>query len=143
GRLWVPQQVVREFWRNRLGVLASRGAGTDQALAALSKQQRATSDTIFQWAKTVAIDNTERDNLLQKVDAVHADLESKIRSHAPSGPAAVGGTTSEPVIQQLETLLAGKVGAAPALANWEADVKEGNDRAARQFPPGYLDADKA
>jgi hypothetical protein len=35
------------------------------------------------------------------------------------------------------------VGAAPAQADWEADVKEGNDRAARQFPPGYLDADKS
>ena len=143
GRLWVPHQVIREFWRNRLGVLGSRGAGTDQALTALSKQQRATSDAIFQWAKTVAIDNAERDNLLKKVDALHADLESKIRSHAPSAPAAVGGSASEPVIQQLEALLVGKVGAAPAQADWEADVKEGNDRAARQFPPGYLDADKA
>lgn len=143
GRLWVPNQVIREFWRNRLGVLASRGAGTDQALAALSKQQRATSDTILQWAKTVAIDNTERDNLLQKVNALHTDLEGKIRSHAPSAPAVVGGALSEPVVQQLETLLAGKVGAAPTQVDWEAAVKEGNDRAARQLPPGYLDADKA
>jgi hypothetical protein len=142
-RLWVPHQVIREFWRNRLGVLASRGAGTDQALAALSKQQRATTDTILQWAKTVAIDNTERDNLLQKVAALHADLESKIRLHAPSAPAVVGGAASDPVIQQLQPLLAGKVGAAPAQADWEADVKIGNDRASRQLPPGYLDADKA
>ncbi len=31
-RLWLPHQVVREFWRNRLGVLTSRGAGSEQTL---------------------------------------------------------------------------------------------------------------
>lgn len=40
-RLWIPHQVMREFWRNRLSVLGSRGAGTEQALTALSRQQRA------------------------------------------------------------------------------------------------------
>jgi hypothetical protein len=142
-RLWVPNQVLREFWRNRLGVLASRGAGTDQALAALSKQQRATSDTLQQWAKTVAIDTADRDSLLDKVAALHASLESEIRAHAPSTPAVVGATGGEVVLAQLEALLADKAGVAPPQADWEATVKEGNERVARQQPPGYLDADKA
>ena len=141
-RLWVPNQVLREFWRNRLGVLASRGAGTDQALAALSKQQRATSDTIQQWAKTVAIDAADRESLLDKVAALHASLESEIRTHAPGAPAVVGGPGGEPVLGQLEALLAGKTGVAPPQDEWEAAVKEGNERVVRQEPPGYLDADK-
>src|SRR5689334_9495786 len=52
-RLWVPHQVLREFWRNRLGVLESRGASTKQALTALDKQQRAATEAIKQWAKAV------------------------------------------------------------------------------------------
>jgi PIN like domain len=142
-RLWVPNQVLREFWRNRLGVLASRGAGTDQALAALGKQQRATSDTIQQWAKTVAIDTADRDRLLGKVAALHTSLESEIRVHAPSAPAVVGALGGEPVLPQIEALLAGKAGAAPPQADWEAAVKEGNQRVEQQRPPGYLDADKS
>ena len=30
-RLWIPHQVLREFWRNRLSVLASRGTGSAEA----------------------------------------------------------------------------------------------------------------
>ena len=142
-RLWVPNQVLREFWRNRLSVLASRGAGTDQALAALSKQQRATSDAIHQWAKTVAIDAADRESLLDKVAALHASLESEIRAHAPGPPAVVDAAGAEAVLAQLETLLAGKAGAASPQADWEAAVKEGSERIERQQPPGYLDADKA
>jgi hypothetical protein len=112
ARLWVPNQVLREFWRNRLGVLAGRGAGTDQALAALGKQQRATFDAIQQWAKAVAIDAADRQNLLDRVAALYADLESEIRERAPSTPAAVGVAGAEPVLVQLEELLAGKAGAA-------------------------------
>ncbi|MGH3906773.1 MAG: PIN-like domain-containing protein [Pseudonocardiaceae bacterium] len=52
----MPHQTLREFWRNRLSVLVGRGAGTDQVLSALRKQQRATLDAILQWAKTTAIE---------------------------------------------------------------------------------------
>jgi len=142
-RLWVPNQVLREFWRNRLRVLANRGAGTQQALAALSKQQRATSDTIQQWAKTVAIETADRDSLLDKVAALHASLEGEIRIHAPGASAAVGTLGEEPVLAQIEALLAGKVGTAPPQADWEAAVNAGNERVEHHQPPGYLDADKA
>ena len=88
--------------------MPSRGAGTDQALAALGKRQRATSDAIQQWAKTVAIDAADRESLLDRVAALHADLESEIREHAPSAPASVGVAGAEPVLVQLEELLAGR-----------------------------------
>jgi hypothetical protein len=142
-RLWTPHQVLREFWRNRLGVLVSRGAGTDQALATLSRQQRATTDAIRQWAKTVAVEARYERYLMEKVDALHADLEKEIRAHAPTAPDATSGTASEPVLRELEVLLDGKAGRKPAEAEWRAAVKEGNERAARQEPPGYRDAEKA
>lgn len=141
-RLWVPNQVLREFWRNRLNVLASRGAGTDQALAALGKQQRATSDTIQQWAKTIAIEARDRDGLLERVASLHADLEKEIRAYAPTSPTVVSSAAREPVLGRIEALLEGKVGRALNEEDWQVAVKEGNDRAKRRKPPGYLDADK-
>jgi hypothetical protein len=136
-RLWVPNQVLREFWRNRLGVLASRGAGTEQALTALSKQQRATSDAIQQWAKTVAIETRDRDVLLSKVTALHADLEKEILAHTPAAPKAIIGAVSEPVLRELEVLLEGKAGSEPETADWQAAVKEGNDRVEAVLTPIY------
>lgn len=38
-RLWVPNQAIREFWRNRIRVLTSRGGKANQALATLNKQR--------------------------------------------------------------------------------------------------------
>lgn len=142
-RLWVPHQALLEFWRNRLSVIASRGAGTDQALNALGKQQKATVDTIRLWAKTVAVEAQYQGELLGKVSALYSELEREIRAHAPSTQRVMVGAASEPVLRQLQDLLGGKAGRKPADAEWQAAVKEGNDRAARRVPPGYLDADKA
>jgi len=77
NRLWVPHQALLEFWRNRLSVIASRGAGTDQALNALGKQQRATQDAIRQWAKTVAVEARNQDHLLDKVNTLRVIHSSR------------------------------------------------------------------
>lgn len=142
-RLWIPHQVMREFWRNRLSVLVSRGAGTEQVLAALDKQQRATADALHQWAKTTAIEVSERDSLIEKITDLYTELGQIIQTHAPGAPKAVGSASNEPVLQQLEALLDQKVGVAPDEADRQAAVDEGNSRVSRQQPPGYLDVDKA
>jgi hypothetical protein len=142
-RLWVPHQAMREFWRNRLGVLTSRGSSTTQVLAALSKQHRATTDALLLWTKTTAIEDSEREALLKRVDDMHERLETAIQAHAPNASLLTSSYQEEPVLQRLKDLLAGKVGSALDDADWQAAVKEGNERATRQEPPGYLDAEKA
>ncbi len=141
-RLWVPHQVMREFWRNRVSVLASRGVGTEQALNALDKQQRAAADAIHQWAKMTAIEASERDALIDKITTLYGELEQIIQIHAPGTPTMVGSASDEPVLQELEALLDRKVGAAPDDVDRRAAVDEGNARVSRRQPPGYLDAEK-
>ena len=141
-RLWVPHQVMREFWRNRLTVLASRATATDQVVSALAKQQRAADDALHQWAKTTALADAVRDDLVGKVAALHAELVAAIRSHTPPSPDSPGVPGREPVLDQLEALLRGKVGAMPDLNRWNELVEEGKRRAAAKEPPGYLDAGK-
>jgi PIN like domain len=142
-RLWVPHQALREFWRNRLGVLESCRASTDQALTALSKQLAAVTEAIKRWAKSVAVEAEHESLLVGKVAALHDDLEERILALAPSVPDADDGMGSEPILMELEALLDGKAGRKPTEDKWQAAVKEGNERAARQKPPGYRDADKA
>lgn len=141
-RLWVPHQVMREFWRNRVSVLGSRGAGTEQALNALDKQQRAAADALHQWAKTTAIEASERDALIDKITTLYSELEQIIQTHAPGTPTMVGSASDEPVLRELEALLDRKVGAAPDEIDRQATVDEGNARVSRRQPPGYLDAEK-
>ncbi|TQM84721.1 hypothetical protein FHX81_7177 [Saccharothrix saharensis] len=141
-RLWIPHQVMREFWRNRLTVLAGRAAATDQVLAALAKQHRAADDALHQWAKTTAVADAVRDDLRGEVAALHARLETAIRSHTPPSPDSPGVPGREPVLDRLEALLRGKVGAQPDHSQWKALVQEGKRRAAAKEPPGYLDAGK-
>lgn len=142
NRLWTPHQVMREFWRNRLSVLASRDTAASQALDALAKQHRATEAALLQWAKATAIDISAHDALLEKVGQLHNDLEAAIQSHAPASLDIGAGARAEPVLLRLEQLLQGKVGSALDPAEWQEAVNEGNRRATNKEPPGYLDVDK-
>lgn len=142
-RLWVPHQAIREFWRNRMGVLTSRETAASQALAAFAKQRRATEDAIRQWAKATAIDMAYRDEKIAEAQSMYEELEKSVSSSTPVAPAVLGGLCDEPVVVELESLLAGKVGAEPDQDSWQSAIKEGGRRAVAKEPPGYLDAEKA
>ena len=122
-RLWVPSQVMREFWRNRIGVLANRGVGLKDSLDTLSKQQRATGDVIERWAKATATRTDEVKSLLDKVTVLYSVLEKEIRARNPA-PQALSDGTAEPILHQLEKLLRGKVDKKPTQADFEAAVRE-------------------
>ncbi|MEV0677597.1 PIN-like domain-containing protein [Actinosynnema sp. NPDC050436] len=139
-RLWVPHQVMQEFWRNRLSVLAGRASAGKQFLDALGKQRRAANDALDQWAKATAIPGPERDALAERLAELYAGVEAAVSEHTP---AVVGRAADDPVLHELEHLLAGKVGARPDEAEWQLAAAEGNRRVANGEPPGYLDAKKA
>jgi hypothetical protein len=142
-RLWVPHQVMREFWRNRLSVIANRGGSTKQALDAFGKSQRSLIDAIDQWARTTAVLNRDREGLIGIVDAMYGELRNAVEVHTPASVGIAGGAMGEEVLKQLEKLLDGRVGAALPDQEWKDVVKEGAARVARKVPPGYLDAEKA
>jgi PIN like domain len=142
-RLWVPHQVMREFWRNRLSVIAGRNGGTDQAVTALAELRAASVDTIRRWARTALVAPDERDQFVERIDRLHAELAAALQAHAPSPIDVAGGAMDDPVLRVLESLLDGRVGPAAEPAAWRAAVAEGEARMARREPPGYLDVDKA
>lgn len=142
-RLWVPHQALREFWRNRLSVMSSRGAGREQILTALAKQQRATVDAIQQWAKVTAIAAEQREALIERVSRLHEELVSTVSGHSPGTAGVSVSAQREPVLISLEKLLQGRVGPEPELGWWKAAVAEGRSRVERRQPPGYLDAEKS
>jgi PIN domain-containing protein len=141
-RLWVPHQAIREFWRNRLSVIGSRGAGTEQTLNALTKQSRASIDTVNIWAKSVAIPAEDRKTMHDQIIATYSEISDLIRERTPT-LSTVGPNGEDPILAILETLLEGKVGRGLTPDEWKAAVAEGKSRVDRKEPPGYLDAAKA
>ncbi|WP_075001748.1 PIN-like domain-containing protein [Streptomyces qinglanensis] len=148
-RLWVPHQVLIEFWRNQQqpGVLGHHHVQARDTLTAMTKAHSSIGDSLKRWARAVHLseDAPIRDELNQlegELDATLSRLREVLERQAkvdqvPGAP----DTSADPVIGKLEGLLQGKVGAAPTdeqLVRW---ISEARERAQRRQPPGFRDFD--
>ncbi|MGW3735275.1 PIN-like domain-containing protein [Streptomyces sp. NPDC005148] len=146
-RLWVPHQVLVEFWRNQQqpGVLGHHHAQAHDTVAAMTKARSSIADSLKRWARAVhlATDAPIRDELNkleEELDATLAGLREVLERQAtadqvPGAP----DTSADPVIAKLEVLLQGKVGALPTdeqLTRWVSEAKE---RAQHRKPSGFRD----
>lgn len=140
-RLFIPHQVVREFWRNRQAVVGGLGTAKKDAEAALTKNCTSTQDAIKRWAKSVALPDERLDELLEKTgrffEAISAELgdePSRMSAHLP--------TSEDTLLTELASLLDGAVGQEMAAEEWDMAVAEGERRVNNSEPPGYMDVDK-
>lgn len=133
--LWIPYQVGLEFHRNRLDVERSALDAYDQIIKDCEKSMDQARDKLRQLRAHPTID-IERE--LVALDMHMSDFRKRIEASRNQHP-----TEDLPaVIDRLNTLLNGKVG-----AKWAADdltrlKKDGETRYGKQVPPGYLDAKK-
>ena len=141
-RLFVPHQVLREYWRNRLDVIADRKKGHDEVVKQVGQHLRATSAALQQWAQSAVLSAPEVDELTARVDSLAEGLRAAIAAHQPIAVGLAGGPATDPVLRRLEALLDGRVGAALPAAEWEDAVRKGAERVEKRVPPGYRDADK-
>ena len=140
-RLFVPHQVMREFWRNRLDVVAGRDRGSVETSERIERHLGATAMAVRAWATPAGVAEPARDGLLGRIAALRHELEAAVTAQLPvrvdpRGPA-------DPVLDSLQRVLAGRVGPAPEADEWAAAIGRGHDRAQQRIPPGYLDAAKA
>ncbi|MDO3648732.1 PIN-like domain-containing protein [Nocardia mangyaensis] len=140
-RLFVPHQVVHEFWRNRLSVINGLGSATTEAHGALSKNKASTQNAIRTWAKRTALDETVLAGLLDVTDAFFEDLKIRLAGEPSSvSPDLVAG--SDWLLGRLDALLSGRVGPALPADEWRSAVDEGRRRVDSNEPPGYRDQQK-
>ncbi|AGJ54069.1 hypothetical protein F750_1570 [Streptomyces sp. PAMC 26508] len=146
-RLWVPHQVLVEFWRNQQqpGVLGHHHAQVRDTVAAMTKARSAIGDSLNRWARAVhlAADAPIRDELNKLEEDLDATLDGlrEVLERQATDDQVPGApdTTADPVIGKLEVLLRGKVGARPTdevLTQWVSEAKE---RAQQRQPPGFRD----
>jgi HJR/Mrr/RecB family endonuclease len=159
ARLWVPHQAAAEFSRNRRRVVEQRMSSfteVRQALRAsaadaidvlesavkLLQRQRERNATTRRWEPPeVGLDRT---SLLARLggvmDPALAELEALAAEHDVHPGDMQGG---DPLLSQIDELLAGRIGPAYPRDRLRALVEEAHSfRYPNQIPPGYLDADK-
>lgn len=140
-RLFVPHQVVREFWRNRQSVIASLGSASRDAQNALAKNATSTNDAIARWAKSVALPDEQRRELTKDVDDFYEGLRDRI-GEEPIRISVHAPTSEDILLRKLEAVLEDSVGPALSEDAWKSAVQEGERRVENSIPPGYMDVDK-
>lgn len=138
-RLVVPNQALREFWRRRQRSQDSPRGATKAATDALAKSGRSMRDALDAWAKAVGVDDDELSGLTARVDDFLDTLKGELQDVLQDADAERG---VDPILEQLEELLAGRVTSPLDDAEKTECVAEANRRIDADEPPGYLDADK-
>lgn len=140
-RLFLPHQVVEEFWRNREGVLRDPRERTE-TLEALGKHLIHITETFRAWANRVHLEGGQRDaviaGLTQGVDVAIEQVEALTGDSVP-GP----DTTTDPVITALRSIADGRVGPAFGEQERATQVKAAEFRRDHGIPPGFKDRKKA
>ncbi|MEV0602202.1 PIN-like domain-containing protein [Streptomyces sp. NPDC050315] len=146
-RLWVPHQVLTEFWRDRdlPSVRNHHRMKARDACAALDKAFRSVTDALDRWQKDVhfhtdesvtqSID-TKRAILANTLEDLRRIIQEQARNDALDGTAT---THTDPVLIQLGHLLQGRVGEPYSQADLANLVEDAQRRAEQEIPPGYAD----
>lgn len=138
-RLVVPHQALREFWRRRQRVQDSPGGATRAAADALDRSGRSIRDALATWARAAGVDDNEVSVLSARVDDFLGKLKGELENVTQDASAERG---EDPILDQLEEILAGRVTSPLAREEWDECVAEARRRIEAEEPPGYMDADK-
>ena len=138
-RLVVPHQALREFWRRRQRAQDSPGGATKAAADALARSGRSIGDALAAWAKAVGVDDNEVSDLIAQLDDFLGELKGELETVTQDACPEGGG---DPILEQLEEILAGRVTSPLAREEWDECVAEAKRRIEAEEPPGYMDANK-
>ncbi len=135
-RLFVPHQVMREFWRHRQSVVADVKK-PDQPLDRVQ-------DELLRIVNSLRPDRERTDEL----DAIRSQIETTLGELRTQIDAARGEPLNQkqilqhnsldPVLRRLEVILEGRVGSGFGEEETSA-VAQGLERFAVKTPPGYMD----
>jgi hypothetical protein len=141
--LWIPHQVMREFWRNREFTLDTLKDGPKEAIELLDKAHRSADNAISIWSKKVALPDDRRSELHKQLQVAFREVRKAIQMQAESDARAHAYDTNEDrILDQLSSVLSNKVGPALSPEDHAAAVSEAHRRRTSKVPPGYMDDDK-
>ena len=138
-RLWIPHQVMDEFWHHREEVLQDK-RGTVKVIRALRRQCETAVHELRTWAKKAALPKEQPPGLVAILEEAFTELISKIADHADiDADELAKNTANDAILTKLESILENRVG--PPLSSEEhaAAVDEARRRGRERKPPGFKD----
>lgn len=143
ARLWVPHQVMDEFWRNRENALEDPEKQLRQSVTALRSGLERTFSDLRHWINRVSLGNegaAELESILSDaLDSVIDKMGSVVEASAVE---MERDTEKDKIVSVLSVLLDGKVGANLTPEEYAVALREGKRRIVERIPPGYEDRKK-
>lgn len=135
-RLFIPHQVLREFWRNRHSAIAEAPVQA-QPLDGLRDELLAIVNSLRPDRERTS----DLDEIRVQIDKTLADLEAQIddaRGEPLNVKRILLDNSLDPVLERLNSILDGRIG--PSFGDEEESmVQAGLKRFEAKVPPGYMD----
>ncbi|MFB7753807.1 PIN-like domain-containing protein [Streptomyces sp. NPDC056121] len=146
-RLWIPHQVLVEFWRNRQSeeLITYHDKKAATAAEVLKSSLSRSRSALDEWARNVHIgDNIDivspMHEKLDYAEKLYQDIVESLEHQASKDTVpGIRNTHTDPVIKVLEQLLDQRVGAPYSPQQHAQEVQRAKERADEQVPPGYKD----
>lgn len=144
NRLWIPNRVIAEFWANRESVIRDARENSSQVVKSLSEQQTRTEDLLRHWARRVALEPIQINDLVAVVANVFEIIKGSVKETASTWEGQLHeDTNNDPLLPVLAALLDGKMGERMSESDYDAARTEGKRRGVEKIPPGYKDTSAA
>ncbi len=141
-RLWVPHQVLVEFWRNRESVLRDP-RDVQKTVRDLGELRDRALRAFRTWANRVSLPEEQAARLSQPLSGAFAALTDNVNASDMDEAATFARDTGcDSVLMELEPVLLGRCGLPLSEDEHRAAVQEGLRRVAARLPPGYMDKKK-
>jgi PIN like domain len=142
-RLWIPNQVMSEFWAGRESVLED-ASDISSTVGILDKLGGQYMDRVREWTNSAGLRGVTADSLVEISKAAFDATIDKIRSLADDKALkAAENTAEDPVIVRLDSIFQGRVGNPLSVERRRIAInEEAPQRFADNRPPGYMDANK-
>ena len=138
-RLWIPHQVMKEFWHNREDVLQDK-RGTVKITQTLKSQSATAVGELYRWARGAALAKEHPAELAQIITNAFEAVVVKVAGQAdPDTEEYAQDTNKDPILSMLTPILAGRVGPPFDEKEHEKAVEEAKRRGRDKRPPGFRD----
>lgn len=141
--LWIPHQVMHEFWQGRASVIGGRPKEIEGIISGIQDTRLQLDEEIRHWANRIGLPQGEKQKILDRIESTIGFVSNRIRTLSLTDAAHdAADTDHDPVLAALEPILDGSVGKPLSPQVARTATKEALQRIQDKRAPGWRDANK-
>jgi hypothetical protein len=144
SQLWVPHQVLEEFWRNRESALREPDAIGAKAIDDLEEKREQSIEVLRTWSNRIALAPEELSGLGKTLEHAFQEVIDSISSRVGSEDSSLSAsnTHNDSILPALNSILKDRIGLPMEADVYKAAAEEGERRILEGLPPGFMDKGK-